>query len=149
MQVKRRLRFWRRKPSEAAIADEAAAFLTGTSALCMKRRGASTPPWAWLNVLAHGSTSQILDVADGWSFDLPRGYRSRAWRQALRLIATEMMTCSNGQRDSISGIQTEVLQPLEARLMNNPSTAGMGPAQLVAATLVAMTHPSRSERHNT
>lgn len=132
---------------EAAVS-EAAAFLNGTYARYLQQHGSHVPVWSWLNVLAHGNATQIVEVASGHSPDLPRGHRARSWRQAVRFISLEMIDRCDGKRSAVADMQASVLQPLEDRLIRGearplPTT----PAQLVATALMAMTPPSRSERH--
>lgn len=131
---------------EKQTVDGASAFVTGSYARFLQRTEGQLPPWAWLNVLAHGTKMQILEVAVGRSKDLPRGRRYMAWRQAAQFVAIEMLDRSRFSSSALQAMQVEMLQPLEERMMRTCRSVPRTPAQLVAVALSAMAPPSRSER---
>lgn len=101
---------WRDR-SEDGLADECAAFLTGTLTDCQEADGLAIPTWAWTNLLAHG-TSEML--ADAVSRPGRRRLRTRCWWIARSELAEVILAVSDGV--SLCDLQSSVLIPLELEL---------------------------------
>jgi len=75
-----------------AMANDCEAFLEGTLAERMERRGDLLPTWVWLNLLAHGSPERLRACrATGGR----RGSTSRDWRLARYYLAMEILSAAD------------------------------------------------------
>ena len=114
-----RSRAWERE-----LVAECEAFLSGRYAPCLASRGGSVPPWAWLNLLAHGEPDDIKALANGdphW-----RGCSGASvWHDALSFLAQEMVAQAIRQNLLLAELQRLSLIPLELELAGSrePSTS--------------------------
>jgi hypothetical protein len=95
---------------------ECEAFLDGTLAEYWDDRGAAVPPWAWLNLLAHGSEDQIRA-----SIARPSRPRraSRSWRTARAYVAYALLTLVDAE-NTLADMQRSLLVPLEFQMAELP-----------------------------
>jgi hypothetical protein len=98
------------------LADDCEAFLAGTLAERMERRGEFLPTWVWLNLLAHGSPEQLRACR---STGGRRGSTSRDWRHARYYLAMEILSAAD-RHGSLEGLQRSILQPLELAAASQP-----------------------------
>ena len=108
------------------VADEAEAFLQGRLLEQMRACGAGgqTPPWMWLNAVAHGDT-QVLEALAAPSSDKVPAVSS--WRVARAVVARELLDRSGGDPAVIRRLQQCALVPLEEWFTD---LGGMSPARL-------------------
>lgn len=111
---------------EAAVLDEAWAVVAGRAAADVYVvRGRPVPGWAWLNVLAHGSPSQLADLtrlAPPYQRLPPVG----SWARAVRDIAAQLVRIDETE---LAAIQAALFVPAELELLAGRSLPG-GPSQL-------------------
>jgi len=109
---------WRRRDDALGeeLVEECESFLGGDYVERCETRGASVPPWAWMNVLAHGTEAEIRAAAanrpehdDG--------------RQALAFVAGELVDLIDDGRVDLEAFQRDVLVPLELDVMSCPATS--------------------------
>ena len=101
----------RRQDREDGLAEECAAFLTGTLTDRWESHGKAVPIWAWTNLLAHGSREMLVDAVSQPSRHrlLTRGWWiARAHLAALILEMTDWVP--------LSDLQESILMPLELEL---------------------------------
>jgi hypothetical protein len=96
---------------EDGLADECAAFLTGTLTDRWEADGLAVPIWAWTNLLAHGSRGMIEDAVSR-----PSRHRllTRCWWIARAQLADLILEMTDSS--SLSDLQESVLIPLELEL---------------------------------
>lgn len=100
---------WRpeRKALEAELVAEREAFLTGGYAERLSARGAAVPVWAWTNLLAHGSETDLRTTVDSHG-----GAGTEAWHTARARLAAELLSASRPER-LLAEIQGAVLAARE------------------------------------
>jgi hypothetical protein len=100
-----------RNRREDGLADECAAFLSGTLTDRCEADGMAVPIWAWTNVLAHGSREMIA-----YAVSRPSRHRllTRCWWIARAQLADLILEMTDGA--SLSDLQESVLVPLELEL---------------------------------
>jgi hypothetical protein len=103
-------RRWRDRREEG-LADECAAFLTGTLTDRWEADGLAVPIWAWTNLLAHGSRDVIADAVSRPS---RHHLLTRCWWIARAQLADLILEMTD--RASLSDLQESVLIPLELEL---------------------------------
>lgn len=136
-----------KKAPDSGAVEAAAAYLNGTYARRLQGEHRAIPPWAWLNVLAHGTPAQVHEVAAGFSKDLPRGHKARQWRLAVRFLAMEVIQLSQLGDLSIPDLQRLDLVPLEERLMaGREQPAPSTPSRLVGCALSVLSRRASSDR---
>lgn len=109
--------------AEAAVLDEAWAVVAGRAAADVYIvRGRPVPGWAWLNVLAHGSPSQLADLAAPYRRKPPAG----SWARGARDIAAQLVRIDETE---IAAIQAALFVPAEIELLAGRGLPG-GPSQL-------------------
>lgn len=103
---------WRpeRKALAAELVSDCEAFLLGRYAEHVSDRGVPVPVWAWTNLLAHGSESDLR--AAGASLGAPR---SDAWHAARARLADEVLAATGPDRP-LAELQAAALAPLELSL---------------------------------
>jgi hypothetical protein len=108
------------------VADEAEAFLQGRLLEQMRACGAGgqTPPWMWLNAVAHGDRQVLEGLAAPSAENLPAVSN---WRSARAVVARELLDRSGGDPAAIRRLQHRALIPLEERCTD---LAPMSPARL-------------------
>jgi hypothetical protein len=101
---------WRNR-REDGLADQCAAFLTGTLTDRLETDGLAVPIWAWTNLLAHGSRDMIADAVSR-----PSRHRllNRLWWIARAQLADLILGMTD--RISLRDLQESVLIPLELEL---------------------------------
>jgi hypothetical protein len=122
--------FRRRKhpsgPSAALALSEATAMLDGRLRT-PGRESLDTPPWVWINELAHASWNDLVRLAN-------RRGRGTAWEGAMSYLARELHTQA-GTADGLLGLQRHALIPLELELL-----AGQTPPPATPLELTAIVH---------
>ena len=126
----------RRDPVGEALATECASFLDGSFAEHLAGLLQVVPPWAWMNLLAHGTEAEVRRAATT--------FVARGWPGARRFLAGELVDLVESGHGPLERLQRSALVPLELELATLPWTAGWTPAQLVAAVLAVL--PERSAR---
>lgn len=110
------------------------AFLEGRYAEHLERRGLRVPPWAWVNLLAHGTAAELdaarRVLADGEG-------PGAAWRAARAFLAREVLEAAQAAGTDLADLQRRVLVPLELELMGWPA-ALWGPRHVVLRVLAAL-----------
>ena len=105
------------RPTPSAVDDIAAgcaALLGGEHAERLLAEGRIPPPWAWINLLAHGTEEQLAVAA------IPTRGRGRGrWFVARTFLCREVLDIA-GAVGSLPDLQREVLVPLELELMSAP-----------------------------
>lgn len=131
----------RRKRQEESVSDEEAqlveeceAFLCGRYAERLFRNGMHVPAWAWTNLLAHATESELEEQIriSEYQVALPSD-----WRRARSYLAGEVLRVarSNGP---LSRLQRDVLAPLERRLSTSPAGRFMTPSEWVTRVLAQL-----------
>ena len=110
------------------LAAECEAFLDGDYVERCETRGVSVPPWAWMNVLAHGTEAEIRAAAA----NRPEHDEGR---QALAFVAGELVDLIDDGSMDLEVFQRDVLIPLELDVMGCPATTSWRPGQLAAGLL--------------
>jgi hypothetical protein len=101
------------------------------------------PPWAWMNMLAHGNHEALRRAARERPLRLRRAHM---WHRARSYLAGEILdaTTRAGSRRSL---QSAVLVPLELELMLRGRTAPLAPGKWAARVLSAIdTYRRRPDR---
>jgi hypothetical protein len=111
--------------------------LRGAYAERRLRAGASVPPWAWLNVLAHGTLEELRALGQA---QCPHW----VWPRARWFLVGEVLDAVDSGASSLRTLQREVLIPLELRAACEGS--GWGPSDLVRETRRQVQGGSRSIR---
>lgn len=125
----------RKRPSTSNVADDCEAYLHGGYAERRRLRGEPVPVWAWVNLLAHGTADELAEAA--------RDGGVGPWSQARAFVAGELVDRAGIDGRSLEEFQSEVLVPLELRVLARPASARWQPDQLVAELLEALPeHPS-------
>lgn len=96
------------------VSDEAAAFLQGRLLEHQRMLGAGgrTPPWLWLNGVAHGDLRHLEELA----VDAGRSGSPASWRTARAKIAVELLERCGHDAEAVREAQLTRLVPLEGRL---------------------------------
>lgn len=111
------------------VASECELFLAGRYQEHLRAVGRPTPPWAWLNELAHGSLDQLRVLAAEAG---PR--RAPEWQGVVAFMASEILACAEGDEDGLLAVQDAILVPLELRLAAR-WFAPCNPAQLLGQVM--------------
>jgi hypothetical protein len=121
---------------------ELEALLGGTYVEYLERRGFSVPPWAWINLLAHGSEDALRSAARA----RPRPFLSvSVWRHARSYLAGEVLGAAD-RTGSLAAFQAAVLVPRElADLASRPSLR-IRPGQWATGVLAAVEDYQRVTR---
>ena len=100
-----------RNRKEDGLADECAAFLTGTLTDRWEADGMAVPIWAWTNLLAHGSRDMIAGAVSR-----PSRHRllTRCWWIARAQLADLILETTDSA--SLGDLQESLLIPLELEL---------------------------------
>jgi hypothetical protein len=116
------------------ILPELEALLRGTYVEYLERRGHDVPPWAWINLLAHG-TDEALRRASRTR--RRRFWNINVWRHARGYLAGEVIDAAQ-RAGSLDDIQTTVLIPLELEHLGTPPSRRTSPGQWAASILTAI-----------
>lgn len=124
-----------------ALAADCEAFLTGHLADRLEQAGRRVPPWAWMNLVAHGSGDDLhAERAAHLPPDLPAG----RWHEVRCLLAAEVLGMTGG--GSLAELQREVLVPLELELASRAEVGSWRPNQLALAVEHALDDRRRLRR---
>lgn len=121
---------------------EIEALLCGDYVEYLERRGRHVPPWAWLNLLAHGTEDALRSAT-----------RTRhrpfldvnVWRHARGYLAGEVLEAAQ-RTGSLRAFQAAVLVPLELRQMAGPPSRRTRPGRWAADVLTAIEEHHRVPR---
>lgn len=128
-----------RSAGKRLVADSEA-FLCGEYADSLEHSAVTVPPWAWTNLLAHGSEDEVRDAAHGAGFGSPASQR---WRAARAYLASEIIhVATDGV--TLADVQRQVLVPLELELAARPGRRPWTPARWVVTVLAALSNYQRS-----
>lgn len=131
----------RAKEHGRSVGAECEAFLAGAWVDYLEAHGEPVPSWSWLNRVVHAGESELRALAGA----LGRFRRhTDEWRQASAFLAAELLDLAETTSRDVSGLQREVLVPLELSLFADSHSRRLTPGQLVARALVAL--PERSGR---
>jgi hypothetical protein len=111
----------------SVVVMECGAFLAGTLAEYWDERGTWVPVWAWTNLLAHGSESQI---AESVIHPLRPRRTGRSWRIARSFVAYQVLDAVE-RGMALEDLQSSVLIPLELEMAAHPEVSRWGPRQWV------------------
>jgi hypothetical protein len=117
----------RRDLPGGVLASECEAYLNGTLAEFWEERGTAVPVWAWTNLLAHGSESQIH--ASLYRSSKPRR-TGRSWRIARSYLAYQVLDLTSPDF-TLEELQAAVLLPLELELAARPEVEQWTPRRWV------------------
>jgi hypothetical protein len=119
---------------DSGLPDEATAFLEGRLLEQLRATGAGgrTPPWLWLNAVAHGDREVVATMADRRR---PSGGPVAGWRDARSALAQELLVRSGGDERVMRELQRRALVPLEQSLSQ---VADLTPARLVEISVQEM-----------
>jgi hypothetical protein len=127
---------------EARLVEECEAFLGGRYAERLCRSGAHVPAWAWTNLLAHATESELEEQIrlSEYQMALPSD-----WRRARCYLAGEVLRVarSNGP---LARLQADRLVPLEQQLSTLPTARCLTPGEWVTRVLVQLGLYEHAER---
>lgn len=123
------------------VTPEIEALLCGTYVEYLERRGRHVPPWAWINLLAHGSEEALCSAARARR----RFLDVNPWRHARGYLAGEVLDAAH-RTGSLRTFQATVLVPLELRHLATPPPRRTGPGQWAAGVLTAIEEHHRAPR---
>lgn len=130
-------------PDGRELARECEAFLDGRYVEHLLDRGNHVPPWAWTNLLAHGSEEELRSPATTMSVNWAD--LLEPWLQARAYLAGEVLDAAH-REGSLNRVQRRVLIPLELKLTSNPAAKYLTPSDWVTAVLTALV-PINSWKH--
>jgi len=126
-------------PTATQLAAEAEAFLTGRVRDALREQMEPVPAWAAVNVLAHGDLDTLRRLAAG----VASGESSPdIWVEPLAVLAPQILMFANEEPASLRELQSEVLIPLEARVLALHETR-ISPSELVVSCRAALRHDRR------
>ncbi len=139
---------WRRDGSVDGhgVADECDAFLAGRYLEMLERNDALIPQWAWMNVLAHGTVTDLIAMSatDG----SPRDRLTQTWADARSYLAAEVLDACH-RFGSLLTVQRCALVPLELELASPLTPPVRRPADWVGMVMTALSKLAPSEeRHH-
>lgn len=120
---------------------EIEAFLSGDYATYLMRRRREVPGWAWLNSFAHGELTTLREAKRSMH---PLGTPShvagaeKAWFQAQSIVSRDLLRIVEDDPQRLTLVQRSILVPLELRLMELETDAGLTAYDLVQATRAAL-----------
>ena len=129
-----------RDPQAMVFIAECEAFLEGRFAEMMEAAGIAPPPWAWMNLLAHGTEDELRAAA-------APGSGSEGWRAARAYVAGEMLDAIDNGRTTLHHLQHDVLVPVELDVLSCRCSTQWTPGQLAAGLLPLV--PARQRHHGT
>lgn len=135
---------WRRDGSVEGhgVADECDAFLAGRYLELLERNDALIPQWAWMNVLAHGTVTDLVQVSA--SDAAPRDRLTQAWADARGYLAAEVLDAAR-RAGSLLTLQRRALVPLELELASHARVPVRRPADWVGMVMAALARVAPSE----
>jgi hypothetical protein len=128
-----------RSDGSVLIADTEA-FLLGKYATYLRSRRRDVPGWAWLNSFAHGELAALRDTQR--SRQLTSASRiagtEKPWFQAQSIVGRDLLKIVQDDPQRLMLVQQLILVPLELRLMELETNAGLTAYDLVQATRAAL-----------
>ncbi len=121
----------RAEPRDPAttIVEECTAFLRGAYPVWLAGHGLVIPPWAWLNLVAHATPTQLAALAAGRiEPDDAEPPKPMSWADVTTVLAAQLVDV-----DDLAERQRESLVPLELRLASGASRISTPQALLEAA----------------
>jgi hypothetical protein len=110
------------------------ALLGGTYVEYLEGRGQGVPPWAWINLLAHGSEEALGRTARPAPVPI---LDVNMWRHARRYLAGEVLAAAD-RAGSLPAVQSRVLVPLELAHMTAHPSRRSRPGEWAAWVLAAI-----------
>lgn len=136
---------WRRPDAAVRrLIEDCEQFLAGSYAEHVAVTGGRVPVWAWVNLLAHGTETDLRAAAA----PRPPAEPITDWERARGFLAGEVLAATDGSGgvSGLGGVQQSALVPLELDLAADPSVERWRPGQMVAAVLAALPDRSRPRR---
>lgn len=133
---------WRQSdstPTSTQLAAEAEAFLSGRARDVLREQMQAVPAWAAVNVLAHGDLDTLRRLVAGVASGEPY---PDIWVEPLAVLATQILVLADEEPVSFRELQSQVLIPLEARLLAVHETR-ISPSQLVVSCRATLCHHRR------
>lgn len=125
------------------LVEDSEAFLLGGLAERLEQQGLGVPTWAWTNLLAHGSYSDLSTEAT----TTPKGNpATRDFRRSRAYLAAEVLAVVHGPR-SLVELQRRVLQPMELELSETLRVMWWRPSDL-AGHVNSVLAPYRHVEHS-
>jgi hypothetical protein len=121
---------------------ECESFLNGCFAEHLLAEGAVVPTWAWMNLLAHGTTEDLAAPPVRLT-DLPRSLDP--WVQARAYLAAELLDVVDARTPLVT-VQRDTLIPLELAMMQRGPDDDRRPAAWVAEVTAALERRARDRR---
>jgi hypothetical protein len=116
------------------ILPEVESLLDGRFVEYLERRGRPVPPWAWINLLAHGTEEALRTAAASRH----RPFLDvNVWRHARGYLAGEVLEVAD-RRGSLAVLQATVLVPLELDHLAAPPSRRTRPGPWAAGVLRAL-----------
>lgn len=127
---------WRREQRSLAaeLVADCRAFLLGQYADRLESLAIAVPVWAWTNLLAHASESELRVEALS-SGDPGRG--NNGWHAARAYLAAEVLEVA-AQSGTLDALQEESLVPLEMDLAARADVRGWDSRRWVGAVRAAL-----------
>jgi hypothetical protein len=124
-----------------AVAESCVDVLDGRVAERLERRRQPIPPWAWMNLLAHGTEDEIRQAAVG-------PLALTGWRRARAVVASAIVDLLDQGTWTLPELQRTVLVPFELHVIRFPGRHSPSPEQLFASLLwtLEIQASDRSER---
>lgn len=119
-------------PEAILLVAECEAVLQGRYAEWLQRVGGDVPPWAWLNLLVHGSEEDLRQIAQSVA-------EPNVWHQARRYLACELLDATEAPGSvRLEELQRQLLLPIELEAMRAGWTASWTPRGVVIGVLQAV-----------
>jgi hypothetical protein len=129
-----------RRAARDAMADvDVVAFLHGHYVEHCLSHGDAVPDWAWLNLLAHGTTDELQHDSQG-------GRAGDRWHQARALMADEILDHVARRRIPLEMLQRDVLVPLELDSIACRTTSLWTPGGFAGGLLTLLSGRPRTPR---
>ena len=144
MRRRQRLDLEATTPAEREFSDACESFLHGAYADHLRSIGRPIPAWTWLNVLAHGTETQVRAITHTPPLATGDCQAAEKLRQALVFLAGEVL--DHAERIGGLGVlQRSVLIPLELQLVDSHKSLWLTTGQLVGEVYIALDEHSNSK----
>jgi hypothetical protein len=130
---------WRTSDASELVTD-CEAMLAGRSAERLMRTARPVAPWAWLNLVAHGTARDLRRPRM-----IATTEAERPWARARAYLAGEVMSAVDTGATTQAELQRDVLVPLELSLLRVPGQAST-PAATTHVVLAALDAHRRLHR---
>lgn len=111
---------------DSDLADEVAAFLEGRLVDFYTLKGRLLPPWVALNRLAHANHSELVRLVGG-----------SPWATTERSVAARVLAQAPTPK-LLDQLQSQVLVPIELRMVLHAQVEGLDSKQVLAAAVTAL-----------